>query len=438
MALTATAVKKTKDVLLKNLGISKSVVIAASPNRANISYDVKLMDKNRSFIEYFQWIVDDVIENRRNAKRVIVYCQTVNQCHKLYSALCSELGEANYPDVKNRRERFLEMLHSNTPERVKNAITYSMTQADGCVRVLVCTIAFGMGINCKDVAKVVHLGPSKNVEAYVQESGRCGRQGEDSMAVIYFLGRMLTKVDQDMRHYVNLSGSTCRRVFLLKQFDLSKNELNCAQSYIQKHDCCDLCAQQCTCGADECKFKYVSLATEPSTTSVRARTVTIQQRSLLYDKLIILRKELYIPLFEKFLSHTGEVDTPSVPTFFAHFSAFQILQVQQNAHCLFSLGDINRLVEIWNKEHAIMIHKILGEVFDDMEPLVEGDIPQARDEEDDSFEDDEWEQLMDDSLNYMSMSDAMDISSFDYVVGMPTDDDDVPCALEEALEFVRG
>ncbi len=52
-----------------------------------------------------------------------------------------------------------------------------MAKGDGHIRVLICTVAFGMGVNCKSVRRVVHFGPSKSVELYVQESGRAGRDG---------------------------------------------------------------------------------------------------------------------------------------------------------------------------------------------------------------------------------------------------------------------
>ena len=74
------------------------------------------------------------------------------------------------------------MLHSKTPEPVKDTILESFTKNDSLVRVLFATIAFGMKVNAKGVKTIIHVGPSKNLEAYVQESGRCGRGGEQSRA----------------------------------------------------------------------------------------------------------------------------------------------------------------------------------------------------------------------------------------------------------------
>ena len=63
-----------------------------------------------------------------------------------------------------------------------------MTIAGSHLQVLIATIAFGMGVNCKGVRRVIHFGPSKNIEQYVQESGRAGRDGEDSTCIILYNG----------------------------------------------------------------------------------------------------------------------------------------------------------------------------------------------------------------------------------------------------------
>ena len=92
-----------------------------------------------------------------------------------------------------------EMLHSCTPIDNKNHILESFQNEDGVVRVLFATIAFSMGINCKGVRNVVHFGPSKNIEAYVQECGRAGRDGQPSKVYLLYNGMMLVHVDKDVK-----------------------------------------------------------------------------------------------------------------------------------------------------------------------------------------------------------------------------------------------
>ena len=49
---------------------------------------------------------------------------------------------------------------------------------------VVCTIAFGMGVNCIGVTKVIHLGPPEDIDSYIQQVGRGGRDGEPYYALL--------------------------------------------------------------------------------------------------------------------------------------------------------------------------------------------------------------------------------------------------------------
>ena len=90
------------------------------------------------------------------------------------------LGDSIYVDVhnKNVREVLLEMLHSSTPDSNKQNILESFQSSNGTIRILVVAISFGMGVDCKHVSRVIHFGPAKNAETYMQETGRAGRDGQ--------------------------------------------------------------------------------------------------------------------------------------------------------------------------------------------------------------------------------------------------------------------
>lgn len=439
MTLTATAVKKTRNVILKTLGITKPIIITTSPNRKNISYAVKLLDKNRPIITYFQWLVNALKEHKKQAKRIIIYCQTINQCHKLYSVILDILGDSVYANPMNKKQKLVEMLHSNTPARVKDEIIESMTTVGGYVRVLLCTIAFGMGINCKTVDTVIHLGPSKNVESYVQESGRCGRDGQQSNAIIYYLGRMLTHVDESMKGYVSLhtDGITCRRKYLLNYFDISKEEMDMALSYNMQHNCCDICAKACSCEEVSCPTNVLPEATTGFDLG-RTREVTAKQKQELNKKLVMLRKELNIPLFEKFIGYSGKIHTAELPIFLNQFSTFQINQILSGAHSLFSINDIVSHVEIWKRDHALQVYKTLHDVFNDMDPIPDNFLPSQKENDDEESDEDEWDDFMNDTTCFEDLSIThMDMSSFDFEEGMDLDDAEIhPQSVEEALQLM--
>ena len=94
------------------------------------------------------------------------------------------LGKNIYHGEIKPQNWIVEMYHAGTPSHVKDHIVENMANEDGYLRVLISTIAFGMGVNCKRVRRIIHFGPSKSVEMYVQECGRAGREGLPSTCIL--------------------------------------------------------------------------------------------------------------------------------------------------------------------------------------------------------------------------------------------------------------
>lgn len=145
---------------------------------------------------YLSWFADEILEKGTLATRTIIYCQTIKECALVYTTLQSALvyttvkillREKIYEDLMQQQPKTvsLEMLHSSSPANNKEHILESLQSETGCISVLV-TIAFGMGVDCKQVHRTVHFGPAKNVEAYIQESGRAGRDRKQSIAYLLY------------------------------------------------------------------------------------------------------------------------------------------------------------------------------------------------------------------------------------------------------------
>ena len=100
----------------------------------------------------------------------MIFCQTRAL---VYLAFKERLGDDLYVNKHfDSKKRLVEMFHAGTPESVKKHILCNMSQPNGHIWIVACTVAFGMGVDCKKVHHVIHFGPAKNLECYVQECGR--------------------------------------------------------------------------------------------------------------------------------------------------------------------------------------------------------------------------------------------------------------------------
>ena len=248
MALTATASVKTRDRVIKILGMDNPCVISVSPHKANIVYWVF---PKTSIEEHFGPVMKQLREVRHSMPRMIVFCRQYEECASLYQYFRLSLGNEftepiGAPNLS--RFRLVDMFSHPTKKEIKDSIIRSFCQPDSHLRIVICTVAFGMGIDCPNVRQIVHWSAPADIEAYLQETGRAGRDGLQACAVLFVAKADLTPrlVDDDVRTYCNES-EVCRRELLFKHFDKVDFKACCSGCR-----CCDVCAKQCTCSNCVC------------------------------------------------------------------------------------------------------------------------------------------------------------------------------------------
>ena len=157
MALTATATKQSRQKISEILGMVNVDVVSASLNRPNIKYCV--IQKLSSLEETFAPLVEEVKYHQVNADRTIIFCRTHDDCSMIYLFIKNRLKQQFTHLIGASDQswhRLVEMFTSCTRPDVKSEIIKCFNDASAKLRVVIATIAFGMGMDCPNIRRVTH------------------------------------------------------------------------------------------------------------------------------------------------------------------------------------------------------------------------------------------------------------------------------------------
>lgn len=166
LALTATAVPKVQVDVIESLNMENPLVLKSSFNRPNIYYEVRFKDLlSDPYVD-----LTDLIKSCGDVCG-IVYCLERATCDDLASHLSKNgISCAAY--------------HAGLNNKLRSSVLDDWISAK--TQVVVATVAFGMGIDRKDVRIVCHFNIPNSMVSFYQESGRAGRDQQPSRSVLYY------------------------------------------------------------------------------------------------------------------------------------------------------------------------------------------------------------------------------------------------------------
>ena len=237
VAFTATATRMVREDVMSILGMKDSIYFSSSLDRPNLRYSV--LPKHSTSTDNPPQQLLRFLESHRD-RTGIIYCTTTRTCDELSATLALHGHSVRCYHAKME------------PQPREKALAAWL---EGSAKIMVATIAFGMGVDKPDVRFVVHFNIPRSIENYIQESGRAGRDGLPAHCVLLYNTKdiemhefLMAKNDltqpviERCKHHLDLmqayceTATSCRRRTLLLHFGEPFENSHCDGR-------CDVCAR---------------------------------------------------------------------------------------------------------------------------------------------------------------------------------------------------
>ncbi|CAD1474602.1 unnamed protein product, partial [Heterotrigona itama] len=202
LALTATATKATAESIVSHLAIEDGMtgVISDIPIPKNLLFTIsKDESRDQALIKLLS------SERFQKCNSIIVYCTRREECVRIAALLrTASLQDENNFEKSNAKLSFIaEAYHAGLSAHRRKIVQKAFM--NGQIRIVVATVAFGMGLNKPDIRAVIHYNMPGTFEGYVQEVGRAGRDGLPAHCHL-FLNPIENKDKLELRRHIYANG----------------------------------------------------------------------------------------------------------------------------------------------------------------------------------------------------------------------------------------
>ena len=214
-AFTATATQRVREDIIRHLKLVNPATVTTGFDRPNLYFEVVRCQAGRSRDEALM----DVLRGKEGLSG-IVYCAT----RKAVEEVCDRLNDEGF--AASRYHAGL-----SDEERKQNQEDFQYDR----VQVMVATNAFGMGIDKSNVRFVIHYNMPRSMEAYYQEAGRAGRDGEKSECILLYSGQDIITAKWMIEHNPPNEALSAAEQASVRRQDL--NRLNSMIDYCLRDEC---------------------------------------------------------------------------------------------------------------------------------------------------------------------------------------------------------
>ena len=192
IALTATADRLTEKDIIDKLLLKNYKLFENSFNRPNIYYYIKPK------LDYYATLIKYLHQHKKDSG--IIYCLS----RKTTETLAQQLQQDGFNAAA---------YHAGLDKSIREERQDKFLKDD--IKIIIATIAFGMGIDKSNVRFVIHVDLPKNIEGYYQETGRAGRDGLHSEAILFYSSGDVIK----LKKFATIEGNEAQSKVMLKKLE---------------------------------------------------------------------------------------------------------------------------------------------------------------------------------------------------------------------------